>query len=91
MGSVFFGWVIVAASFLIFSVAYGLHFCYAVFLPYIANDLDLGRASVAAPLSAYIAVYSLLSVITGPLTDRFGPKKIVLFGGRRRAGYADRR
>jgi hypothetical protein len=50
-----FGWVIVIASFIVLTVAYGLQFSYGIFLPFIADDLGLSRATATAPLSLYRA------------------------------------
>jgi MFS family permease len=77
----FLGWVIVIASFIVLTVAYGLQFSYGIFLPFIADDLGLSRATATAPLSLYILTYSLLTFATGPLTDKLGPRKVVLAGG----------
>jgi len=77
----FYGWIVVAAAFLALASAYSLHFSFGVFAPGIAAEVGLGKAAASAPFSVYIAVYSVLSFITGPLTDRLGPRPVVLIGG----------
>ena len=80
-GRCFCGWLIVAASFVILTLAYGLQFSYGVFLPHIMADLNLDRASASAPFSLYVVFYTFWSIVTGPATDRFGPRKVVIIGG----------
>ena len=80
-GRFFYGWLIVAAPFVILTLAYGLQFSYGVFLPHIMADLNLDRASASAPFSLYVVFYTFWSIVTGPATDRFGPRKVVIIGG----------
>lgn len=77
----FYGWFVVAASFATLTVAYSLQFTYGVFLPYIEADLGLDRASASAPWSIYVLVYSGLSFLTGRMTDRLGPRRVVISAG----------
>ena len=76
----FYGWVIVAASFIILTVAYGVQFSYGVFLPHIMADLKIDRISATAPFSLYILLYTILGFVSGPATDRYGPRAVVLVG-----------
>jgi MFS family permease len=77
---IFRGWLIVAASFSILTVAYGVQFSYGVFLPHIMADLELNRVAATAPFSLYVLVYTVMGVISGPATDRLGPRAVVLAG-----------
>jgi MFS family permease len=77
----FYGWVIVGAGFSVLFCAYGLHFAYGVIVPHMSEELGLDRASATAPFSVYIVVFSLLSIITGRITDTVGPRSAVLTGG----------
>ena len=77
----FHGWVIVAAAFIILMVGYGLQFSYGVFLPYLMQEFGLDLAAATAPFSLYVLVYSLMCFVSGPATDRFGPRVVVIAGG----------
>ena len=88
-GKLFYGWVVVAASFTIVAVGYGLQFSYGVFLPYMMADLGLDLVAATAPFSLYVLIYSLMCFVSGPATDRFGPRMVVVTGGIMLAlGYA---
>jgi OFA family oxalate/formate antiporter-like MFS transporter len=82
----YYGWVIVALAFAALMTSYSLLFGYSVFVPHLAGALDLSRAAVSAPFSVCVAVYSVLSLITGRLTDRIGPRGVMLSGGVALAG-----
>jgi MFS transporter, OFA family, oxalate/formate antiporter len=77
----YYGWAIVALAFVSLMASYGLLFGYSVFVPHLASSLDLSRATVSAPFSVCVAVYSLMSLVTGGLTDRIGPRRVMLVGG----------
>ena len=77
----FYGWIIVACAFAILCVAYGIQFTFGVFLPVISADTGWDRASLSMPYSLYVFVYSALGVVTGRLTDRWGPRVVLTVGG----------
>jgi OFA family oxalate/formate antiporter-like MFS transporter len=77
----YYGWTIVALSFVVLTASYSLLYGYSVFVPFLAKDLALSRAAVSAPFSICIVVYSLMSLVSGRLTDRLGPRPIILAAG----------
>lgn len=78
---VFFGWVVVAAAFSVLFVAYGLQFSFGLFVKAIGDDTGWSRTQLSLPYAVYVALYSLLSYVTGRMTDRYGPSRVVLLGG----------
>jgi len=78
---IFYGWKIVACAFVILCVAYGIQFTFGVFLPEIAKDTGWDRASLSLPYSLYVFIYSAFGAITGRLTDRWGPRIVLIVGG----------
>ena len=76
----FFGWVVVAGAFSVLAIAYGLQFSYGVFLPAIAQDLNWDRSTLSAPFALFVVAYTSLSMVTGRLTDRFGPRVVICLG-----------
>jgi MFS family permease len=78
---VFYGWVVVACTFVILCVAYGIQFSFGVFMPEISRDTGWGRDALSLPYSLYVFVYSALGVVSGRLTDRWGPRIVITVGG----------
>ncbi len=72
--------MVVACTFTILCIAYGVQFTFGVFMPSISADTGWNRGSLSLPYSLYVFVYSALGVVSGRLTDRLGPR-IVLMGG----------
>lgn len=76
----FYGWVITGAVFLILGMAYGAQYSFGVFFPSLTEEFKWNRESLAGAFSLYTFMYSLLGVILGRLTDRFGPRIVLIFG-----------
>jgi len=77
----FYGWVVVACAFTILCIAYGIQFTFGVFMPFISTDTGWDRGSLSLPYSMYVFVYSALGVVSGRLTDRLGPRIVLIVGG----------
>jgi OFA family oxalate/formate antiporter-like MFS transporter len=78
---VFYGWVIVGCAFSILCIAYGIQFTFGVFMPYISADTGWNRGALSLPYSVYVFVYSALGLVSGRLTDRWGPRIVLIVGG----------
>ncbi|MGE3772872.1 MAG: MFS transporter [Gammaproteobacteria bacterium] len=76
----FAGWRVVTAAFAVLFLAYGLQFSYGLFVTPMAAELGLTRAQTALPYSVYVFGYMLLSLVTGPATDRHGPRVVIAIG-----------
>jgi len=77
----FFGWVVVGCAFTILCIAYGIQFTFGVFMPFIFADTGWDRGSLSLPYSVYVFAYSALGVVSGRLTDRLGPRIVLMVGG----------
>ncbi len=75
-GSVQIAVLLLATSFLF--VAYLVRFGYGVLLPRMIEDLRLSHVEAGLAYSLFLFLYSLFSVISGRLFDRFGVKVISL-------------
>jgi MFS transporter, OFA family, oxalate/formate antiporter len=73
--------VIVGCAFTILCVAYGVQFSFGVFMPYISADTGWSRGALSLPFSMYVFVYSALGMVSGRLTDRWGPRTVLIAGG----------
>ena len=67
-------------AFGILAVSYGVQFSFGVFLPDILEDTGWSRTQLSLVISAYIFLYSVLSGFSGAMTDRTGPRKVIVFG-----------
>jgi MFS family permease len=78
---IFYGWVIVAISFVTLALAYGARYCFSVFYVAILNEFGWPRGTTATILSSHLIVYALAAPLAGDLMDRYGPRKIFPIGG----------
>ncbi len=72
-------WMIVTAGFFLILVLYGSYYSFGVFLKPMINDLGWTRAMTSGVISVYMVVHGLSSIITGSLSDKYGPRLIVGF------------
>lgn len=77
----FYGWVVVGTTTVVMTVAYGAQFSFGVFMPFIEADTGWDRELISRAFAIYIYLYALMSVVSGPLTDRFGPRPVIAVGG----------
>jgi MFS family permease len=85
----FYGWYVLAASFVILFLNAGGRLIIGVMVKPMAADFGWSRSAISSAVFLNMAVYALSIVITGRLYDRYGPKWIIagstlLFS----AGYA---
>lgn len=73
----YYGWIILATSFVTMVIAYGMRYSYSVFFVAINEEFGWSRAATAAAFSIIMLFYGLVSPISGYMIDRFGPR--VLF------------
>ncbi|MBI4638720.1 MAG: MFS transporter [Candidatus Rokubacteria bacterium] len=77
----FNGWFIVAAAFLVLFLAYGTQYAFGVFFSALLEEFGWSRASLAGAFSLYAFAYCLFGFPAGRLTDRWGPRPVIAFGG----------
>jgi MFS family permease len=78
---VFRGWFVVATSFAVLAVAYGMQFSFGVFVDPITDDTGWSTTVLSLAYALYVALYSLMSSVSGWATDRFGPRVVLVAGG----------
>jgi len=77
----FYGYIIVLASFSIQMIAWGIFSTFGVFFKPLLIEFDWSRATVSGAASLCFLLMGFLGIITGGLTDRFGPKTIIAVCG----------
>ncbi len=73
--------MIVGGAFLVLFIAYGTQYAFGVFFSALLKEFGWSRASLAGAFSLYTLVYSGCGFLTGRLTDRWGPRMVIAFGG----------
>jgi MFS family permease len=73
-------WVIVAAGGVLGCVAIGAMFSLPVFLLPISRDTGWSVTGVSTAMTIGFVALALASMVWGPLSDRFGPRLVVLIG-----------
>lgn len=75
-----YGWVIVAAGAVITCVAMGAMFALPVYLQPIADETGWGRAGISMAMTIAFIVMGIAGFVWGAVTDRIGPRPVVLIG-----------
>jgi MFS family permease len=76
----FYGWVIAGLVSLNLAMAYGAQYSFGVLFPSLIEEFKWNRQSLSGAFSLYTFMYSILGVILGRWTDRFGPRIILILG-----------
>lgn len=76
-----YGWVIVAVSFVIITITYGMHYSFGVFFKPLQEDFGWTRAVTSGVFSLYMFLACALAILAGWALERYGPRTIVVSGG----------
>ena len=77
----FYGWVVVGAAFSVLFMAYGAQFSFGVFFAALLEEFGWSRAALSGAFALYAFGYSGFAVVSGNLTDRWGPRAVIATGG----------
>ena len=75
-----YGWVTVGAAFSTHVVTFGLVYSFTVFFPPILEEFGRGRGATAWVGSIAAAFMLGMGGVSGALTDRFGPRRVMTAG-----------
>ena len=78
---IFYGWVVLAAAFVLITLSIGTLFTLGVFLKPIEDDLGWSRSSIGAVGLLNWLVMESGGIVAGYLSDRLGTRVVVLVGG----------
>ena len=73
----FYGYVVVAITFLIMVVIGGTIYSFGVFLKPLSTEFGWSRAATSGAYSVFMVTHGLFYIITGRLNDRFGPRVVI--------------
>lgn len=78
---IFYGYVIVVVSILLFFIIHGLSASYGVFFKSLQSEFGCSRTVISAAHSVAFILTGLVSIPAGRLTDSVGPRVVVAVGG----------
>lgn len=77
---VFYGWFVVAAAFAVMFVGFGCVYTFSAFVGSLQQEYGASRGSVALVFSLAGFLYFGLGVVSGPLADRWGARRLAVTG-----------
>mgnify|MGYP005814811681 CR=1 FL=1 len=63
------------------TLLYGLWYSYSVFLVALLEEFGWSRSVTAGAFSIFALVHAGVGPFFGPIAERFGPRRVILFGG----------
>jgi len=78
---IFYGYVIVVISILLFFIIHGLSASYGVFFKSLQEDFGCSRTVISAAHSVAFILTGLVSIPAGRFTDSVGPRVVIAVGG----------
>jgi MFS transporter, OFA family, oxalate/formate antiporter len=73
----FYGYIVLAASFFILMILCGAQFSFGVFLKPVLTEFGWTRSVTAAAFSLYFVFFGSSGIFMGRVSDRFGPRVVV--------------
>jgi MFS family permease len=73
-------WLVVAVAFLANVVAFGITYSFGVMFESMSAEFDAGRGATSVVFALAMALHFVLGMVTGPATDRHGPRILLLVG-----------
>jgi len=75
-----YAWVVVAVTFLALLVASSVRAAPGILITPLEREFGWDRATISAAIAVSILTFGLGGPISGTLVNRFGPRKVILFG-----------
>jgi MFS family permease len=76
----FHGWLVVAAAFAVCFVGFGCAYTFSAFVEPLQRDFAASRGSVSLVFSLAGFLYFSLGIVSGPLADRWGSRRLAVAG-----------
>ncbi|MGR9092599.1 MAG: MFS transporter [Gammaproteobacteria bacterium] len=77
---VFYGWFVVAATFLVLFGGFGAVYSFGAFVLPLSNEFGVGRAGIASIFSTAVFMLFITGAFSGMLADRIGPRRVIAGG-----------
>jgi len=72
----FYGWYVLAASFLILVLEGGVRFSFGILISPLASEFSWNRGAITLVFTANMIVFGFSQLLAGRLLDRFGPRVV---------------
>ena len=76
----FYGWAVVAGSFFVLMVGFGIAYSFASFFDPLEEEFNASRGDVSLVFAITGFLYFALGAVSGPIADRIGPRRVVVVG-----------
>jgi OFA family oxalate/formate antiporter-like MFS transporter len=77
---IFHGWLVVAGAFAVTFIGFGSAYTFSAFVGSLQNDFSASRGSVSLVFSLAGFLYFGLGIVSGPLADRWGSRRLAVIG-----------
>src|SRR5258705_2922391 len=77
---ILYGWLVVAAAFAVTFIGFGSAYTFSAFVESLQRDFGASRGSVSLVFSLAGFLYFGLGIVSGPLADRFGSRRLAFTG-----------
>ena len=77
---IYYGWYILAVSFLILFLGLTLRQSFGIFFKPIQEEFQMSRAALSLPVSLSLILFGFAQPVGGLLITRFGSRKVITFG-----------
>jgi OFA family oxalate/formate antiporter-like MFS transporter len=77
---IFYGWFVVAAAFTVTFIGFGCAYTFSAFFESLQKDFAASRGSVSLVFSVAGFLYFSFGLISGPLADKWGARRLALAG-----------
>lgn len=77
---VFYGWYVVAAAFAVTFVGFGSAYTFSAFVEPLQRDFAASRGQISLVFSLAGFLYFGFGIVSGPLADRFGSRRLAVAG-----------
>ena len=77
-GKLYYGWVVAVASAVCLLAANNFQYSFGVFLKPLISQFGWSRAAISGCVTIRSAVSGIVSPISGSLSDRYGPRKLIV-------------
>lgn len=78
---IFYGWVIVATSLVIFTTFMGVRLSFGVFFKSLESEFNLTRVATSSVFAAYTILAAVFTIVGGWAVDRYGPRRVLFSMG----------